>query len=135
MGGLEKQPLNRVMCLFTSEEWNAYIEKNPDALLKDIAQHFNASISGAFYALKLEKITLKKEIFYKEGEENERKKFIEELNQLPQDADVESGVQKEMNPVSGRSKRGVKPYLETSGKRVKKDNVIAGYLNGIIVGL
>ena len=48
---------------------------------------------------------------------------------------MESGVQKEMNPVSGRSKRGVKPYLETSGKRVKKDNVIAGYLNGIIVGL
>ena len=47
----------------------------------------------------------------------------------------ESGVQKEINPVRGRAKRGVKLYQETSGKRVKKDNVIAGYLNGLILGL
>ena len=62
-GSLENKPLNRVARLFTSKELNAYIEKNPDALLKDIAQHFNASISGAFYALKREKITLKKRDF------------------------------------------------------------------------
>ena len=44
----------------------------------------------------------------------------------------ESGVQKEMNPLRGRAKRGVKLYQETSGKRIKRDNVIAGYLNGLI---
>ena len=64
---------------------------------------------------------------------------MEELNQLPENIDVvyldESGVQKEMNPIRGRAKRGVKIYQETSGKRVKKDNVIAGYLNGLILAL
>jgi len=47
----------------------------------------------------------------------------------------ESGVQQEMNPTHGRSKRGVKLYLETSGRKIKKDNVIAGYLNGLILAL
>jgi len=47
----------------------------------------------------------------------------------------ESGVQKEMNPIRGRAKRGVRLYQETSGKRTKKDNIIAGYLNGIILAL
>ena len=40
-----------------------------------------------------------------------------------------------MNPTHGRAKRGVRLYQETSGKRLKKDNVIAGYLNGIILAL
>ena len=40
-----------------------------------------------------------------------------------------------MNPIRGRSKRGVKLYQETSGKRLKKENVIAGYLNGLIIAL
>jgi transposase len=40
-----------------------------------------------------------------------------------------------MNPTHGRSKRGVKIYQETSGKRAKKDNVIGGYCNGIIIAL
>jgi hypothetical protein len=82
---------------------------------------------------------IKKEIFYKERDESEREKFIDELNQLPENIDVvyvdESGVQKEMNPIRGRAKRGVKLYQETSGNRVKKDNVIAGYLNGLILAL
>jgi transposase len=47
----------------------------------------------------------------------------------------ESGVQKEMNPIRGRAKRGVRVYQETSGGRIKKDNVVAGYLNGIVLAL
>ena len=47
----------------------------------------------------------------------------------------ESGVEEEMNPTHGRSKRGVKLYQETRGKRIKRDNVIAGYRNGIILAL
>ena len=47
----------------------------------------------------------------------------------------ESGVQQEMNPTHGRAKRGVKIYQETTGKRTKKANVIAGYLNGLILAL
>ena len=39
------------------------IEENPAALLKDVAGHFGGSITGAFYALEREKITLKKRAF------------------------------------------------------------------------
>ena len=59
-GSLEKRPLNRVALKFESEKLNAYIEENSDALLKDVAEHFGGSITGAFYALEREKITLKK---------------------------------------------------------------------------
>ena len=87
----------------------------------------------------MKKSRLKKELFYKERDEEERKKFEEELAGISEDTDViyvdESGVQKEMNPIRGRAKRGVKLYQETSGKRIKKDNVIAGYCNGIILAL
>jgi len=61
------------------------------------------------------------------------------LSKIPKETDViyvdESGVAQEMDPTHGRSKRGVKLYRETSGKRPKKDNVIAGYLNGVILAL
>ena len=59
-GSLEKRPLKRTAPKFESEKLNAYIEENSDALLKDVAEHFGGSITGAFHALKREKITLKK---------------------------------------------------------------------------
>ena len=40
-----------------------------------------------------------------------------------------------MNPIYGRAKRGKRVYQETAGKRTKKENVIAGYCNGIILAL
>jgi len=59
-GSLEKRPLNRIAPIYESEKLNAYIEENPEALLKDVAAHFGGSVTGAFYALEREKITLKK---------------------------------------------------------------------------
>ncbi|MDR0287823.1 MAG: transposase [Clostridiales bacterium] len=59
-GGLNKRPLKRSASIFESEKLKAYIDKNPDALLKDIADHFGGSVTGAFYALERERITLKK---------------------------------------------------------------------------
>ena len=87
----------------------------------------------------MRKSHIKKQIFYKERNEAERTAFLEELNKIPEGTPVvyldESGVQQEMNPIRGRAKRGVRLYQETSGKRTKKENVIAGYLNGIILAL
>ena len=34
----------------------------------------------------------------------------------------------------GRSKRGVKLYVETTGKRTRKLNTVAGYCNGEVLG-
>ena len=62
-GSLEKKALERSARIFESEKLNAYIEENPDALLKDVAEYFGGSIPGAFHALEREKITLKKRAF------------------------------------------------------------------------
>ena len=61
-GSLEKRPLNRKAPKYESEKLNAYIEENTNALLKDVADHFRGSITGAFYALEREKITLQKRV-------------------------------------------------------------------------
>jgi transposase len=60
-GSLEKRRLERFPRIFESEKLNACIEENPDMLLRDIAAEFNGSVTGAFHALKREKITLKKQ--------------------------------------------------------------------------
>lgn len=62
-GSLKKRQLNRSASIYDSEKLKAYIEENPNALLKDIAQHFGGSVTGAFYALEREKITYKKRNF------------------------------------------------------------------------
>ena len=67
-GNLEKRELDRKPSKFESEKLNAYIEENPDALLKDIAAKFNGSTTGAFYALEREKITFKKKRYTTKSE-------------------------------------------------------------------
>jgi len=83
------------------------------------------------------KLRLKKEPFYKERDDEERRKFDVELSKIPKKTSVtyvdESGVQKEMRRTHGRAKKGVKLYVETFGKRSKKTNVIGGYCNGKII--
>jgi len=46
-GSLEKRELKRTAPKFESEKLNAYVEKNPDALLKDIAEHFGGFNNGS----------------------------------------------------------------------------------------
>ena len=59
-GSLEKRALDRKPSKFESGKLNAYIEENPNALLKEIAEEFGGTPTGAFHALNREKITLKK---------------------------------------------------------------------------
>ena len=86
----------------------------------------------------MRKLRLKKEPFYKERDEKEREEFDRELAEIPSETPVayvdEAGIQQEMKRSHGRAKRGVKLYVETSGKRSKKINTIAGYCNGEILG-
>jgi transposase len=86
----------------------------------------------------VKKSRLKKETLYKERDEKEREDFDKELSELPVDTPLvyvdEAGVQQEMNRTCGRSKRGVKIYVETSGKRTKKINIVAGYCDGEVLG-
>lgn len=69
-GSLDKRPLDRCPRKFESEKLNTYIEENPNALLRDVAEKFNGSITGAFYALEREKITVKKKRFTTKNEMN-----------------------------------------------------------------
>lgn len=61
-GSLAKRELNRSARIYKSKELQAYVDENPDAFLKEIAEHFGGSITGAFYALEREKITYKKRL-------------------------------------------------------------------------
>ena len=67
-GNLEKRPLERSPSKFESEKLNAYIEENPNALLKEIAAEFGGTPTGAFHALNREKITLKKRVYTTKSE-------------------------------------------------------------------
>ena len=58
-GTLEKRPLNREARVFESDKLRAYIDEHPQALLKEIAERFGGSTSGADSALTREKLTLK----------------------------------------------------------------------------
>jgi transposase len=59
-GSLEKKELSRKARKFESEKLRAYMEENPEATLAEIANEFGGWPSGAFDALKREKISLKK---------------------------------------------------------------------------
>jgi transposase len=59
-GRLEKAPLERQPRKFHDDELRAYMQENPFATLKQIAEEFGGSITGAFDALKRLNITLKK---------------------------------------------------------------------------
>ena len=87
----------------------------------------------------MRKSRLKKEPFYRERNEGEREAFDQQLAEIPEDTPVvyvdEAGIQQQMQRTHGRSKRGVKLFVETSGKRTKNINVVAGYCNGNVLGL
>jgi transposase len=59
-GGVDKRELSRKPSIYKSEELHAYIAQNPDAFLREIAEHFGGSVTGAFDALEREKLTYKK---------------------------------------------------------------------------
>jgi transposase len=59
-GDLEKRRLERKPRKYESEKLRTYIAENPEATLAEIAAEFGGSPSGAFDALKREKISLKK---------------------------------------------------------------------------
>jgi transposase len=59
-GSLAPRPLERSARKFPSEALKTYVSEHSDATLKDIAEHFGGTTSGAFDALEREKITFKK---------------------------------------------------------------------------
>jgi transposase len=61
-GSLELRPLTREARVYDSDKLRAYMNEHPEALLKDIAEHFGGSVPGAADALRREKITLKKRL-------------------------------------------------------------------------
>ena len=67
-GKLEKAPLERPPRKFHDDELRGYMQENPFAMLKEIAEEFGGSTTGAFNALKRVKITLKRGRVYTQNE-------------------------------------------------------------------
>jgi transposase len=67
-GNLEKASLERQPRKFHDDELSAYMQENPFATLKQIAEEFGGSVSGASTALKRLGITLKKGLMHTRNE-------------------------------------------------------------------
>lgn len=67
-GNVEKAPLERQPRKFLDDELSVYIQENPFATLKQIAEKFDGSITGAFDALKRLNITLKRGLPHTQNE-------------------------------------------------------------------
>jgi len=61
-GNLEPSPKKAYKKKIDDQELIAYIEKNPDHFLLEIAAHFNTTLQAIFYALQRLKITRKKRL-------------------------------------------------------------------------
>ena len=60
-GHLEKKPLNRKFKKIDPEMLKEYVEKHPDAYLKEMAKEFNCCTAAIYFVLQKLKITLKKD--------------------------------------------------------------------------
>ena len=61
-GGLSIRVSEREGWVYNADKLREYIRENPQAYLREIAEHFGGSIPGAANALAREKITLKKRL-------------------------------------------------------------------------
>lgn len=61
-GNVETSPSKVYKKKINDQKLIAYIEKNPDHFLSEIATHFNVTLQAIFYALKRLKITRKKRL-------------------------------------------------------------------------
>ena len=110
------------------------VEEHPDTPLVDRAKKFGVNPSSMCYAMKQLKITRKKkELRYKERSREERIKYFRALRELIKIYGSESlvfidesGFEEIGSRRYGWSKRGKKIYGEKSGKRVMRENLVAG---------
>ena len=65
---LEKKTPEQEARVYPSDKLRAYIKEHPQTILKEIAEYFGGSVSGAKSALTREKITLKKRQRHTESE-------------------------------------------------------------------
>lgn len=85
-GNLEKKPLNRKFKKIDPEMLKEYVEKHPDAYLKEMAKEFNCCTAAIYFVLQKLKITLKKRSKFikkemKIGELNSQRKHIKSADQ------------------------------------------------------
>ena len=87
------------------DDLRAYIVKNPDAYLYEIAEHLGVSKSGIHKACGRLKISYKKTPCYKERNEIERREFTEKIIDTPKENLIfldESGISGKMHRTHGR---------------------------------
>ena len=122
-------------------DWKALendVKENPDARLIDRAKKFGVRPSAISYALKEMKMKeKKKELRYQERNREERMKYYRYLRELIKVSGSqslvfidESGFEEFQDCALGWSKKGKKIWGEKSGKRGKRENLVAVRLKG-----
>jgi transposase len=129
-GSLENKPLDRKARKIGREELLEYYRLNPFSTNKETAVAFNCSVSGIRSAKKVLGITRKKKTKqYSERDEQERERFIDEINSLPVDSELhyadESGFVEYYTREYGYALRGEKVIGEVSGKHYARTSIVA----------
>ena len=129
-GSLAKKELHRSYKKLNPVKLSAYIEKHPDAYLREIGEAFGCTESAVRYALCKLKITRKKKTkVYGERNEEKRKEFIETLQTLHPEQIIyvdETGMDQFLYREYARAPRGKKVYGVISGKKYKRTSLVAG---------
>ena len=117
-------------------DWEAlaqHIQENPDALLRERAQHFRVHRSAIGYAQTQMKLTRKKTLKYSERKYAQRIAFLRNLREIVTQQGSsnlvyldESGFKEDVYRPYGWSKRGQKTYGDHQGKRGVRTSLIAG---------
>ena len=110
-----------------------YLEQNPDAYLKEIANDFSCSAVAILKALRRLKITRKKTTLYKEANESFREAFVEKLKAIAPERLVyvdESRIDQCLYREYARAPRGQTVVTKISGRRFKRTNIAAGICQG-----
>ena len=111
-------------------ELREFFAKNPDALLKEAAAHFNCDPSSVFYACERYRITYKKkQKLYKERNEEKREAFRKIIESLDESDIVyvdEVGIDEHYNRSHGRAPAGERVVGEIPGRAFERTNIVAG---------
>jgi transposase len=133
-GSLEKRKMKDEERKVKMEDLEELLRNKPDLLQREMAEHFQVSRFAKQDALmRLVFKRKKKTTLYRERDEGKRKEYFEKIAEISKDSMVyvdESGINEYLCREYCYARRGTKIIGEISGKKFKRINIIAGYVDG-----
>lgn len=109
------------------------VKSNPNTSPKELGSQFKISAWHACRILKKLGFSYKKKSFtYLEAKQDKREEYLAKLRSIPQEKRVyidESGIEEHIIKEKAWGKKGARIVGKKNGKRYKRTNIVAGYVN------